>query len=236
MIQIAILAGVALGCVLNWASDLLPRYAVEGVRMTPLRFECALARLPRWLLHLPDSNIPGQWYWLQVITETVCGVAVGLLYARYGISPIGVLLIVGFAYFWLVALIDLKYQLVLNVMTYPAILGTLAIHLFVFNSNFLQVALGGIMAYGIFALVSYLRPGELGGGDTKLAALIGLIFGFPQILIALLLGTGIGGVLTVLFFWRRAHVGKSKKGFFIPYAPFLCLGAMLIILYQPPIM
>ena len=94
------------------------------------------------------------------------------------------------------------------------------------------ILLGGGMAFAIFFLTAWLRPGELGGGDVKLATVIGVTFGFPQMLLALLVGAGIGAGVAVMMMMTRQAGRKTR----IPYAPFLCLGAMALLLSHAGLM
>jgi prepilin signal peptidase PulO-like enzyme (type II secretory pathway) len=76
----------------------------------------------------------------------------------------------------------------------------------------------------------------LGGGDVKLALLIGLALGFPTVLWALLVGVGSGAVtaVTLLIISRRQPQKQAwNRKSQIPYAPFLCLGAIIALLYNP---
>ncbi|KAB2852288.1 MAG: prepilin peptidase, partial [Anaerolineae bacterium] len=132
---------------------------------------------------------------------------------------------IGFIFFLLTAIIDFKYRLVLNIMVYPAILIVTAARLLA-GAEIMPLLFGGGLAFGVFYLTS--RLSELGGGDIKLALLMGVLFGFPQILWALILATGIGALIAVgLWLWQ--HNAK----FTMPYAPFMCFGAILALLYNP---
>jgi leader peptidase (prepilin peptidase)/N-methyltransferase len=70
----------------------------------------------------------------------------------------------------------------------------------------------------------------MGAGDVKLAALIGVVMGFPQVLWALTLGVLAGGLGAVVVLAS----GKGGLKSYIPYGPFLCLGAVLVLLYPLP--
>jgi leader peptidase (prepilin peptidase)/N-methyltransferase len=69
----------------------------------------------------------------------------------------------------------------------------------------------------------------VGGGDIKLAALIGFALGFPEVLWALLVGIGSGGLVALFLLWTRRGDRQTR----IAYAPFLCLGAMVALLFNP---
>ncbi len=132
---------------------------------------------------------------------------------------------IGFIFFLLTAIIDFKYRLVLNIMVYPAIIAVTCGRLLA-GADAMPLLLGGGLAFGVFYLTA--RLSELGGGDIKLALLMGLLFGFPQILWALLVATGAGAVVAVGL-WKWHHDAKRT----MPYAPFLCFGAILAMLYNP---
>ncbi len=126
----------------------------------------------------------------------------------------------------LVAIIDIQYRLVLNLLIYPALLLVLVLNVAVWRQPLLVVLLGGLFAFGVFYATALVRPGELGGGDVKLATLIGVGLGFPYVLYALLSGALLGGMVVL---WLRFVQNRSWKST-IPYAPFLCMGAIFVLL------
>lgn len=78
--------------------------------------------------------------------------------------------------------------------------------------------MAGLGAAGFFLLLALITRGKgMGMGDVKLAGLMGLILGFPKIIVALMLAflTGaIAGVILIL-------LGKKGFGEHIPFGPFL---------------
>jgi leader peptidase (prepilin peptidase)/N-methyltransferase len=72
----------------------------------------------------------------------------------------------------------------------------------------------------------------MGDGDVKLAGLIGLITGFPHVVVALVVGVLAGGLVALLLLLTKIKGRKS----YIPYAPFLVIGGMVAMLYGPEIM
>lgn len=222
MIVLALL-GWVVGWALNRASDVLPRFAV-GDKPAPV------TRRSRWpaLLEVAAGKQPLKRSWLlfDAAVEALSILFFALLWMQVGASVGLLYALCGYAFFLLIAIIDFKYRLVLNVLTYPAIVAMLLMNLLALPGQTMNILLGGGMAFGIFYLTAVLRPGELGGGDVKLATLIGVAFGFPQMLLALLVGAGIGGVVVVWLLVSRKAGWKSQ----IAYAPFLCLGAMALLL------
>ena len=67
----------------------------------------------------------------------------------------------------------------------------------------------------------------MGWGDVKMAALVGLVTGFPLMLVALLLGIILGGL--VAGFLLALKIKKRKEA--IPFAPFLSLATIVTLLW-----
>lgn len=222
MVVVFALLGWAVGCALSWASDWLPRYAQNPPEIPPGRphlsalWQMLRGRRPHgWMLHLA--------------LEVGTGLFFALAFAWFGWVPALWLTLAAASFFLLVALIDAKYRLVLNIITYPALVIFLLTNIFLLRQSPLHAILGGALAFSIFFLTAWLKPGQLGFGDVKLATVIGVAFGFPGVLWALLVGAGAGGVaVLVLLVSRRGGLATT-----IPYAPFLCFGAVVVLVARP---
>ena len=212
MIVLVALIGLFIGVVLVWASDFLPRYS-EGLRSRSVTIPAHLTMTSR----------------LHFCAFLLSAVACLFFYGRYGLSVALVFNASIFSFLLLIALIDLKYRLVLNILTYPAFVIVVLAQLLFPQQGALRILLGGGLAFGIFFLTARLKPGDLGGGDVKLATLIGLFFGFPGVLWALIVGAGTGALVAIVLL--VTHRDGSKR--FFPYAPFLCGGAIVALLYSP---
>jgi leader peptidase (prepilin peptidase)/N-methyltransferase len=80
-------------------------------------------------------------------------------------------------------------------------------------------------AGGFLLAAALIRPGAMGLGDVKLAAVLGLYLGrgvAPALLVAFISGSLLGVALIA----RHGWVARSRT---IPFAPFLSLGALAIL-------
>jgi len=161
--------------------------------------------------------------------ELLTAVLFAYLWGRFGPSWRLLLLALGCSFLLLVAIIDLRYRRVLNVLLYPAMAATLALHSLPSQGDTFAALLGGAVGLLPFLLVALVRPGGIGPGDVKLAFLIGLMVGFPQVVWALSLGILAGGVVALILLLTQRRGLESR----IPYAPFLCFGAVLTLIYGP---
>ena len=145
---------------------------------------------------------------------------------------------------WILVLVqifafDLKHRLVLDVITLPSlalalVLANLSPDLSIVRALFGILVGGGLMLP--FAVVSEIfHDGQgFGWGDVKLAMVIGAITGmslnYGQLyaLWALIAGTIVGGVVTILLLVSR-RVGFRDA---LPYGPYLVIGAGLILYFM----
>ena len=148
-------------------------------------------------------------------------------------------LIVIFAY-------DIKHYIIPDKVIYPAIAVALGFNLFndviinnnfqfpifnfqsILNSQFLNFLFSAILAGGFFYAIVVITKGRgMGGGDVKLGFLMGLILGWPLVLIALFLSFIIGSVVGIFLIL----VGNKKMKSMIPFGPFLVLGTFIALFF-----
>jgi|SRR5690606_20913270 len=219
MIILALLLGLSIGWAINQASDYLPRFA--AVQSSAAALTLHSSRQPAlWNWLHGGSDQP--WIRLHVAVEIASAIFTASLWLFRGVSEQGSILLAGYIFFALITVIDIKFRLVLNVVLYPAAVLILLIQGVAVPGNVLNLLLGGAFAFLVFYGAALIRPGGLGGGDIKLAALIGLMLGFPGVLVALIFGAAATTVFLIFLFAR--HTASIKMQ--LPYAPFLCFGGL----------
>ena len=63
----------------------------------------------------------------------------------------------------------------------------------------------------------------MGFGDVKLGFLMGLVVGFPNILVALLIAFIVGAITGVILIYLKRKTMKAE----VPFGPFLILGTFI---------
>jgi leader peptidase (prepilin peptidase)/N-methyltransferase len=92
--------------------------------------------------------------------------------------------------------------------------------------------LAAFVAFLFFFLLSSLsREKWMGMGDAFLVIFLGLIVGWPQILLALFLAFAIGAVYGIILIVLKKKKMKSQ----LPFAPFLILGTLVTIFGYTPV-
>lgn len=147
---------------------------------------------------------------------------------------------------------DLKHYIIPDNIIYLAVIVSLVYMVFPVFFNIIDLAINNNLQFSIFSLQSILNfqiidslfaaiaasafffsivvvtHGEgMGGGDVKLAFLMGLILGWLKILAALFLAFTIGAICGIIFIMMKKKALKSA----IPFGPFLVLGTFVAIFW-----
>jgi leader peptidase (prepilin peptidase)/N-methyltransferase len=96
------------------------------------------------------------------------------------------------------------------------------------DGEIMEAVLAALLGGGLFLVLSILTRGGIGLGDVKLAVLIGAGLGLPGAYQALFLGIIVGGLVIAVLFLAGV-VGRRQA---VPYAPFLALAAVGVVLAQ----
>jgi len=182
------------------------------------------------------------------------------LFTVFNLENILILINLFFWFYWLfvflvISLYDLKKYLILSGVLIPAIvisffwrtfLGIifsikhfsflpqinllLGSQSYVFGnySYFPSLILGIIFAGGLISLLVYTtKEKAMGWGDAILAVFIGIILGWPGAIIALIIAFLSGGFSSLILMFLKKKTLKS----YLPFAPFLSLGAVTVMLF-----
>ncbi len=126
---------------------------------------------------------------------------------------------------------DLKHFIIPDRVIYPAIVTAIvfpAIGLFASGGNFYNSILSALGAAGFFLSIVLITRGRgMGIGDIKLAFLMGIFLGWPNILTALFIAFLSGAIIgTGLIFLKKKNL-KSE----VPFGPFLVAGTFISLFW-----
>jgi leader peptidase (prepilin peptidase)/N-methyltransferase len=182
------------------------------------------------------------------IVEAVTGVLfalVPLLVPGPGGLPTAAGWLVWAAFWWLaassvvLALIDLDTRRLPDVIVLPGYLFGLvllgaAAALGAGWETLLRAGAGMLVLYGFYRLLRLLRPDGMGGGDVKVAGLVGLHLGWlgwGPLAVGGLAGFILGGAAGVYLL----SLGRAKRRSTIPFGPWLLAGAWVGVLAGVPV-
>ena len=149
-------------------------------------------------------------------------------------------------YFAVIAIIDIEHRIILHPVSLFGILicGGIGIWL----HGIVRTLLGGLTGFGLMMLLYYLgilvvriraktridltEREALGFGDVNLAGLVGLILGWPAILVGLILTILSAGLVSFLYVLLMLAKHRYNANLAIPYGPFLILGAVFLLYFN----
>lgn len=230
---IAFLFGTVIGSFVNVVIYRLPR----GESLVTPRSRCPTCQTP---IDARD-NIPIVSYlllrgrcrhcgaaiaWRYPVVEATAGVLLGALWVRSGAAgqwlefiTTAIFVMMLLAIFF----IDLEHQIVPNAISYPGLaIGLLAAILQGRFSIALTAAAG---AGAVFAVIAIASRGGMGGGDVKLAGMMGAFLGWPTIAFALLVAFTLGAAVGLLLI----ATGRRSRKDPIPFGPALATGAVVAL-------
>jgi prepilin signal peptidase PulO-like enzyme (type II secretory pathway) len=123
---------------------------------------------------------------------------------------------------------DLLRFRVPNAITYPGTCLALAAALLMPDGNLDHALLAALLGGGVFFLLALVTGGGIGLGDVKLAVLIGATLGLPVAYQALLYGV-LAAAVCMAVLLIAGIVSRRQP---VPYAPFLSLAAIVVVLVQ----
>jgi leader peptidase (prepilin peptidase) / N-methyltransferase len=167
---------------------------------------------------------------LELTTAAVLALLVGRFGGQPEILALGFFGVLGVA----LAAIDISVQRLPDHLTLPAypILITLLVIAAITGHDLSALGralLGGLALTGAFLVLALARPGQLGGGDVKLAGLAGLALGWLG-WSALITGAALGFVLSAIVSLALLAARRTTLRSAICFGPFLVGGALLAVL------
>ncbi len=166
------------------------------------------------------------------VVEVLSGVLPVLLFVRFGPT-------VPFFVYWplfcvllVLSFIDLDLRIIPDKVTLPGIVVGIIVAPLVGLVGFWGSLLGALAGGGALYLIGvlgelFLKKESMGGGDVKLAAMLGAFMGWKLVLISLFIAFFIGAVVGVIVMARKPKNWDSS----LPFGPFIAIGAVLALLW-----
>jgi leader peptidase (prepilin peptidase)/N-methyltransferase len=179
--------------------------------------------------------------------EITIGALLPLLYWHYGLSAALGITAFYCCLFITILVIDWEKGLILNRLVYPSMIVALLFSIFLHGKidagsmdifimgnsitllppTIAQAAIGGGIGFGMALLVVVLSRGGMGWGDVKMAALIGLVVGFPLVFFTLIMAAILGGVVAVILLLLK----KKRRKETIPFGPSLSVATIVTLIW-----
>jgi len=174
--------------------------------------------------------------WRYPLVEALNAVGYGLIIWRFGLSASAVVYCLLWSALIVISFIDLDHMIIPDRITLPGIgLGLVAGTLLLprWWDSLLGLFVGGGILYFMAWISPYLFGKEgMGGGDVKLLAMIGAFLGWKPAILTIFFGGVLGALVGVTLMGVRVITREA----YLPFGPFLSLGAAVVMLYGPEIL
>ncbi|PLX85752.1 MAG: prepilin peptidase [Desulfuromonas sp.] len=239
----AFVLGSVVGSFLNVCIYRVP----AGESIVSPRSRCPRCQAPiRWYQNIPILSyllLRGRCGSCQVpisarypLVEALTGLLFVLVLYRFGFHLATPVYWVLAAALVTITFIDLDHQIIPDVISLPGIgvgfLCSFAIPWISWSDSLFGILLGGGSLFLVAVGYEFLAKKEgMGGGDIKLLAMLGAFLGWQAVLPVIFLSSLVGSLVGVPLMLIKKSDGKLA----IPFGPFLALGAVVFLLWGPPL-
>ena len=129
-----------------------------------------------------------------------------------------------------ITFIDLEHKIIPDKITYPVMIA--GIFLSIFTRSFFPSVIGLFLGGGILLFIVVVSRGGMGGGDVKLAAMLGAFLGWKLVLLNLFLSFLLGGIVAVILLAMKI---KGRKDY-IPFGPYLAIAGIITVFWGSKIL
>jgi leader peptidase (prepilin peptidase)/N-methyltransferase len=141
------------------------------------------------------------------------------------------------AFFWVLVVlsaIDLEHRLLPDRVVFPALaVGAAGLTIAAVAGGYpdalVHAAIGAAIFGGFLFVVAFVNPAGMGGGDVKLAFLLGMFLGYLDgwgvVMVGMFLSFVLGGVIGLI----AMLVSGGGRKMQVPFGPFLVLGTMIAV-------
>ena len=166
------------------------------------------------------------------VVEFLTGIIYIFIFLIYGLTLQSLIYIILSSALIIIAFIDLNRQIVPDMISLPGIAIGLILSFFVPYISFINSVLGVVVGGGIIFIIGLagsviFKKEAMGGGDVKLAAMIGAFLGWKYTIISLFLGFFLGALVGIFLILSKI---KSKEDM-VPFGPFIASGSFITFLW-----
>jgi leader peptidase (prepilin peptidase)/N-methyltransferase len=159
------------------------------------------------------------------LIELLNGILYLLVALKYGFHVDSVLYCIIVSLLIVTSMIDLKHKIIPDgLIITGAIIGV--IYILLDRTIIVNRLIGLVIGLGLFLAIAVLSN-AMGGGDIKLMAVLGLIFGIKGVLFITLSSFVIGAIISLALLILKVKSRKDE----IPFGPFISLSALIYIFY-----
>ncbi len=167
------------------------------------------------------------------VVELLTGLIYLYTFSVFGLSSETVLYLIVFSLLIPVFLIDFDQTIIPDRLNFGIALVAFLYYFYKISQG--ELTWGGLknplfgllIGGGFFLFIAVVTKGAMGGGDIKLMAALGFLFGSESTLLLMFLSFIIGGAVSLMLILLKI---KKRKDY-IPFGPFICISALIVVFW-----
>jgi leader peptidase (prepilin peptidase)/N-methyltransferase len=160
------------------------------------------------------------------LVELITGIVFSFVFLQVGLTAELIFLWIIMALFIAIFVFDLKHYIIPDGFVFSGIL--VSIIWIVYSGGGIDYLISATCSALFFFIIWLFSKGmAMGFGDVKLAFLLGLILGYPNIIVGVFLGFLFGAIIGLIMVIFQKRQIKSE----VPFAPFLLAGSFIAIFW-----
>lgn len=166
--------------------------------------------------------------WRYPLVEMVTGFLYVYLYKLQGFTPILFESMFFVSLLLVISFIDIDHKIIPNILVILGIIVGLILGLLLRPDTLLFMVLGLLVGAGLLLAIAIISNGGMGGGDVKMAGMLGIYVGWQGVLTAIFVASLLGAIFGICY---MLVTGKGRKST-VPFGPFLAVGGLLVYLHS----
>lgn len=159
--------------------------------------------------------------------ELLTGLFFALSYWRFGLTLELVLALVVVSLAIIIIVTDYTYSLIPNKILLFFLPIIVIARIVLPLDPWWSPIVGSLTGFGLLFLIIIVSRGGMGAGDMKYFAVLGIVFGFPNILLVFFLSTLYGAVINLVLLAFKKVTRKSK----VPFGPYISIAALTVLFF-----
>jgi len=152
-----------------------------------------------------------------------------LLYQRFALSGLFFIYLLLSYMLIVITFIDIKHKIIPDKITLPGMVLGLFLSFFLNHITPLESIIGLLTGGGFLFMVALISRGGMGGGDVKMAAMLGSFLGWQGVLFSIFAGSILGSLAGI----TMILMGRKNRKSHLPFGPFLSISSMIFFFFGP---
>lgn len=166
------------------------------------------------------------------LMELATGILFLLAYVQIGFQWELVTAILLMSMLIIVFVTDIHYMLIPNKVLLFFLPFLIVMRMVVPLDPWYDAIIGGVVGYGMIALIIIVSKGGMGAGDMKLFGVLGIVLGWKLVLLTFFFAALFGAVIGIIL----QRTNKTKKRQPIPFGPHIVMATVIVYYYGEQIM